>query len=121
MVGDKFRNAPKLPRAVAVKLRKTVLENRDKVYLEIRETRDLYDLLLKLSNGKQLTDAEKAAAKSQLLDICKTIPALAIFVLPFGSILLAVLIKFLPFNILPTAFNESEKKAADALESRQPR
>lgn len=96
----------KLTKSIAIKIKKTVLANRDKVYEEIRETKELYSLLLKLSSGEQLTSKEKVAAKSQLLDICKTVPSLAIFVLPFGSVLLAVLIKFLPFNILPTAFNE---------------
>ncbi len=81
------------------------MENKDRVYQEIRETKELYELMMKWGSGQELTDVEKAAVKSQLFDICKTIPALAVFTVPFGSILLALLIKFLPFNILPTAFN----------------
>jgi hypothetical protein len=41
----------------------------------------------------------------QLLDICKAIPALAIFMLPGGSLLLPLLIKLLP-DILPSAFRD---------------
>jgi hypothetical protein len=54
-----------------------------------------------------LTEGEKRKVKAQLLDVAKTIPALAIFALPAGAIVLAVLIKVLPFNILPSAFDEN--------------
>lgn len=101
------RRTTRLSKSVAIKIKKTVLANGDKIYQEIRQTKELYQLMVKWSSGETLTPEEKAKVKSQLLDICKTIPALAIFVLPFGSILLAVLIKFLPFKILPTAFNKS--------------
>jgi len=100
------KRATRLSKSVSIKIKKTVLANRDKIYREIHQTKELYHLMVKWSSGETLTNEEKTAVKSQLLDICKTIPALAIFVLPFGSILLAVLIKFLPFKILPTAFNK---------------
>lgn len=95
-------------RTLMRKIKAAVLENKDKVYQEILETRELYDLMLKWSKGVELSDAEKVAVRSQLLDICKTIPALAIFMAPFGSLLLVILIKYLPFNILPSSFDESE-------------
>ena len=44
--------------------------------------------------------------KKQLLDICKSVPSLTIFLLPGGSLLLPLLIKFIP-QILPSAFNEN--------------
>ena len=44
--------------------------------------------------------------KKQLLEICKTIPSLAIFLLPGGSLLLPILIKFIP-TLLPSSFNEN--------------
>ncbi|MFQ5603549.1 MAG: LETM1 domain-containing protein [bacterium] len=97
-----------LSKTVAQRMKKAVLDNSGKVMREIRETRELYQLMLKWSNGKSLTATEKRAVKAQLWDICKTIPALAIFLAPFGSILLPILIKFLPFNILPTAFTEQD-------------
>ena len=49
---------------------------------------------------------EKQKVQNQLMDIVKTIPALAIFALPGGGILLPILIKVLPFNILPSSFQE---------------
>ena len=103
------RRATRLSKSVSIKIKKTVLENRDKIYQEIRQTKELYQLMVKWGSGETLTAEEKAVVKSQLLDICKTVPALAIFMVPFGSVLLAILIKFLPFNILPTAFQDTDE------------
>lgn len=101
-----MKREAKIRHAIVSKIRQAVNENKDKVYQEIRETKELYELMLKWSQGANLTNDEKAAVKSQLIDICKTIPALAIFMVPFGSVLLMLLLKYLPFNILPTAFDE---------------
>ena len=49
---------------------------------------------------------EKKKVKKQLLDICKTVPSLTIFLLPGGALLLPILIKFIP-KMLPSAFNEN--------------
>lgn len=75
---------------------------------EIQETGDLMALLMK-SARHELTPDEQARVKSQLLDICKTIPALAIFVAPGGSLLLPLLMKVLPFNLMPSAFSEDDE------------
>ena len=99
----------KLTKSIAVKIKIAVFRNKDRVYQEIRQTKDLYQLMVKWGSGETLTPEEKAVVKSQLLDICKTVPALAIFMVPFGSVLLAILIKFLPFNILPTAFQDTDE------------
>ena len=42
--------------------------------------------------------------REQLLDLAKTIPALAIFAAPGGMLLLPILLKLLPFNLLPSSF-----------------
>lgn len=93
-------------KVMTAKMKTAILKQKDNVYREICETKELYNLLQKWSMGEALTPSQKKAVKSQLIDICKTIPALAIFLVPFGSIFLAVLIKFLPFNIMPSAFIE---------------
>ena len=82
-----------------------VKKNLDRVMQEIRETRELYDLLMKATTTN-LSAAEKQKVQDQLLDIAKTIPALAIFVLPGGGVLLPILIKILPFKLLPSSFHE---------------
>jgi hypothetical protein len=63
-------------------------------------------LLLTHSTHRNLEDKEKKKIKKQLLEICKTIPSLTIFLLPGGSLLLPLLIKFIP-QLLPSMFNEN--------------
>lgn len=85
----------------------TVLINRNKSRLlkEISESKELMQLLAK-STRKDLDKDEKKKIKKQLLDICKTIPSLTIFLLPGGGLLLPILIKFIP-TLLPSSFNEN--------------
>ena len=63
-------------------------------------------LLLTHSTHRSLDAKEKKKMKKQLLEICKTIPSLTIFLLPGGSLLLPILIKFIP-KLLPSTFNEN--------------
>jgi len=63
-------------------------------------------LLLTHSTHRSLNEGEKKKIKKQLLEICKTIPSLTIFLLPGGSLLLPLLIKFIP-QLLPSVFNEN--------------
>jgi len=79
-----------------------------KLVQEIKETGEL-GKLLGAASIRQLTPEEGEKVKAQLLDICKTVPALAIFLLPGGGFLLPVLIKLLPFTILPTAFGDGSE------------
>lgn len=62
-------------------------------------------LLIKKSTHSKLTEEEREKIKVQLLDICKAIPALAVFLLPGGALLLPLLIKLIP-DILPSAFQD---------------
>ena len=62
--------------------------------------------LLAKSTRKDLSKEDKKKVKKQLLDICKTVPSLTIFLLPGGGLLLPILIKFIP-QLLPSAFNEN--------------
>jgi hypothetical protein len=62
--------------------------------------------LLAISTTRELNIEEKKKVKKQLLDVCKTVPSLTIFLLPGGSLLLPLLIKFIP-QLLPSAFNEN--------------
>jgi hypothetical protein len=93
-----------LPHALTTRLEAVVLDNLDRLLQEINETRELGELLAKASLGVTLTDVEKAKVREQLIDLAKTIPALAIFAAPGGMLLLPILIKLLPFNLLPSSF-----------------
>jgi hypothetical protein len=84
---------------------KLIIRNKDRLTKEIKESGELMQLLAK-STTKDLSKEEKKKVKKQLLDVCKSIPSLTIFLLPGGSLLLPILIKFIP-QLLPSAFNEN--------------
>ena len=86
-------------------VRTLIIRNKKRLLLELSESKDLV-ILLSYSTVRDLTKAEKKRVKSQLLDICKSVPSLAIFMLPGGGVLLPLLIKFIP-ELLPSAFNEN--------------
>ena len=108
-----------LPRAFTSRMQAAVADNLDRVLQEIRETGELAELLASAAGGQTLTAAEKAKVRLQLIDLAKTIPALAIFAAPGGALLLPVLIKLLPFNLLPSSFADDRPPLA-LPERRQP-
>jgi len=71
---------------------------------ELGQSKEAF-LLLKKSTQTSLSEEEKEKIKIQLLDICKAIPAFAVFMLPGGALLLPLLIKLIP-DILPSAFQD---------------
>ncbi len=73
---------------------------------EARETGDLAVLLAKAARGVKLTGEERRRMRAQLIDVAKVIPALAIFAAPGGVLVLLALSKVLPFNLLPSAFQD---------------
>ena len=84
---------------------KLVSRNKTRLIKELSESKELMKLLRK-STQSDLSFEEKKKVKKQLLDICKTIPSLTIFLLPGGGLLLPILIKFIP-QLLPSSFNEN--------------
>lgn len=82
------------------------LLQRNKVRLqkELEQSKEAMRLIRK-STHSSLTEEERELIKIQLLDICKAIPAFAIFMLPGGALLLPIVIKLIP-DILPSAFRE---------------
>ena len=87
-----------------------LLLHRNKLRLlqELSQSKEAMHLIRKSTHSK-LTQEEKLKIKIQLLDICKSIPALAVFLLPGGAVLLPILIKLIP-DILPSAFQEDLPK-----------
>ncbi|MEJ6675381.1 MAG: LETM1 domain-containing protein [Polaribacter sp.] len=79
-------------------------KNKLRLYQELSQSKEALFLLRK-STHTPLDEEEKAKVRIQLLDICKAIPALAVFMLPGGALLLPLLIKLLP-DILPSAFKD---------------
>ena len=79
--------------------------NKKRLAKEISHSKELM-VLLAYSTQRDLNKEEKKKVKKQILDICKTIPSLTIFLIPGGSLLLPILIKFIP-QLLPSSFNEN--------------
>lgn len=85
---------------------KILLRNKDKLGAEIRQSKDLV-FLVKKSATEELTKEEKDLVKNQFKDIVKSVPALAIFMLPGGAVLLPLILKVIP-DLVPSAFKENK-------------
>jgi hypothetical protein len=85
-------------------------DNLEAIAHEVRKTGELGQLLAKAAAGTALSGPEKKKVKSQLVDLAKAVPALAIFAAPGGMLLLPLLAKLLPFNVLPSAWDQKERR-----------
>ncbi len=82
-----------------------IIRNKDRLARELEESGELM-VLLGQSTLRDLSAEEKTKVKEQLLDVCKSIPSLTIFLLPGGGVLLPLLVKFIP-KLLPSSFQEN--------------
>ncbi|MEO1029940.1 MAG: LETM1-related biofilm-associated protein [Bacteroidota bacterium] len=82
-----------------------IKRNSKRLIKELSESKDAMWLLAQ-STQRPLTDEEQKKIQNQLLDIFKSIPSLAIFMLPGGMILLPLFVKFIP-KLLPSAFDDN--------------
>lgn len=98
----------RLRRRFADSLEDLVRDNAARIWGEVRETSELGQLLLK-AGAEPLTAEEREKVRVQMLDLCKAVPALALFVVPGGSVLLPLLAKHLPFNILPSNYLDDQR------------
>ncbi len=85
---------------------KVIMRNKDKLAAELKESKQLVGLIKK-SATEELSKEEKEMVKTQFMDIVKSVPALAIFMLPGGAVLLPIVLKLLP-DLVPSAFKENE-------------
>jgi len=69
--------------------------------------------LLAAAGHRPLTPEEDATVRAQLIDVCKAIPALALFAVPGGSLLLPLIIRHLPIDLRPSNFAD-EARPGDA-------
>ncbi|GAA4815935.1 LETM1-related biofilm-associated protein [Litoribaculum gwangyangense] len=84
---------------------KLISRNRKRLYQELKDSKELM-VLLTQSTVRDLNKEEQKKVQEQLLDIFKSIPSLAIFMLPGGALLLPLVVKFIP-KLLPSAFDEN--------------
>ncbi|WP_271405342.1 LETM1 domain-containing protein [Tenacibaculum soleae] len=88
-------------------IKEAIQKNKKRLAKELQESKELV-FLIKKSITTSLSDEEKNKVKTQTLDICKAIPAFAVFMLPGGALLLPLLIKLIP-DILPSSFREDDQ------------
>jgi len=84
---------------------KLISRNGKRLQKELKESKDLMKLLSQ-STIRDLSSEEQKKMQQQLLDVFKTIPSLAIFILPGGALLLPLVVKFIP-KLLPSAFDDN--------------
>ena len=84
---------------------KLISRNSKRLLKELMESKELMVVLSK-STVRELTNEEQKKVQEQLLDIFKSIPSLAIFMLPGGALLLPLVVKFIP-KLLPSAFDDN--------------
>ncbi|MDO5970461.1 LETM1-related biofilm-associated protein [Flavivirga aquimarina] len=84
---------------------KLITRNSKRLYQELKDSKELM-ILLSQSTVRDLSNEEQKKVQEQLLDIFKSIPSLAIFILPGGALLLPLVVKFIP-KLLPSAFDDN--------------
>ena len=89
-------------------IKELLQKNKKKLNKELQQSKEAMSLIKK-STYTSLNEEEKEKVKVQLLDICKAIPAFAVFMLPGGALLLPLLIKLIP-DILPSSFREEDNE-----------
>ncbi len=89
-------------------IKELLQRNKLRLHQELVQSKEAVFLIRKSTHSK-LTEEERVKIKILLLDICKSIPALAVFLLPGGALLLPLLIKLIP-DILPSAFQDNPSK-----------
>ena len=82
-----------------------IKRNSKRLLKELSQSKEAM-LLLTKSTVRDLSDEEQKKVQNQLLDIFKSIPSLAIFMLPGGMLLLPLFVKFIP-KLLPSAFDDN--------------
>lgn len=92
------------------RMQQAVRRNQRLIGQEIRESRELVNLLAK-SRREELTVAERERVRRQLLDILKSVPAFAFLLLPGSFFTLPILLRIIPKSMLyPSSYRQ------DALE-----
>lgn len=89
-------------------IKELLKKNKKRLAKELDQSKEAVSLIKK-SMHTDLSDEEKEKVKTQLLDICKAVPAFAVFMLPGGALLLPLLMKLIP-DILPSSFREDDEE-----------
>lgn len=99
-------DAQKIYGNLSNKYRRILERNKKKIAKELRESKELVRLI-GLSSRRDLTKEEREKLRLQMKDMARAIPALTVFMLPGGTVLLPLLLKIIP-NLVPTAFRDNQ-------------
>jgi hypothetical protein len=103
--------AEQLMSSATDKWKKILGRNKDKLATELKQSKELVQLIGK-STTTDLTADEKKKVKTQFKDLAKSIPALGLFLLPGGSVLLPIILKLIP-DMVPSAFRSNQVDDAE--------
>ncbi|RLD47866.1 MAG: hypothetical protein DRI94_13360 [Bacteroidetes bacterium] len=103
------RKLPYITKSLANRVSKLIKKNKNMIISEIRESGELLVLIQK-SLKTELTIEEKQKINKQIKDIIKSIPALAIFMIPGGTIILPIILKILPNDLVYPSSFKNEKQ-----------
>ena len=88
------------------KWKKILLRNKDKLATELKQSKELVQLIAK-STSSELSKEEKKKVKAQFKDLAKSVPALGLFLLPGGSVIMPIILKLIP-DLVPSAFRSNQ-------------
>lgn len=100
----------KIRQALFDRTQNIIQKNKQKITTEILESKELVELIRK-SRNEDLSASEKEKVREQIFDLLKTIPSLAIFMIPGGAFILPIILKILPEEMLmPSSFINKKKE-----------
>lgn len=82
-----------------------LVRNKNRIALELSQSAELVKLI-SISTARDLTKEERKKVRRQFGDLAKSIPALTIFMLPGGAVLLPMVLKIIP-SMIPSAFKDN--------------
>ena len=85
---------------------KVLGRNKDKLVEELKNNKELIELVNR-SMVRELNPEEKEKVKSQFRELIKSMPALAIFMLPGGALLLPIITRIIP-DLIPNSFRKNK-------------
>lgn len=89
-------------------IKQLIIKNKQALLSEIQKSQELVNLLGK-STYKKLSINEKERIRLLLINVCRTLPAFTIFMLPGGMVLLPLFARLIP-QILPDSFRKKKSK-----------
>lgn len=96
-------------------LREVIDSNKKLIAYQMVQNKKSLHILYRYSLGRELSPGELEIAKKQLINMAKIVPAFAIFLLPGGAVLLPMLAKMLPWELIPDLKPPAEVADGEAI------